>query len=207
MAIGFRVPPARVFFDRKAVESMMDRETRKAYIAFGGLTRTIAIRSMRKRKGPSKPGEPPHSHRGLLRKFLFFAYERDSKTVVIGPELLTVAAGYERGTVPAALEYGEGTPGFRRKAPDFKIGDYGPVVVGEGRGRMTWTAYGKMPVVRATLRSQAQVIRARRLSEEYGIHGRPAKGQKVNIAARPYMRPAFAKAQEKLPDIWAKVRR
>ncbi len=50
----------------------------------------------------SKPGEPPRSVLGYLKKFLFFAYDAANKSVVIGPAQFAGAGG----TAPRALEEG-----------------------------------------------------------------------------------------------------
>lgn len=61
---------------------------------------------------PSKPGEPPRVVTGLLKKFLFFAYDAGSKSVVIGPARLNSASG----TAPATLERGgSATVGGKRR--------------------------------------------------------------------------------------------
>lgn len=61
---------------------------------------------------PSKPGEPPRIVTGLLKKFLFFAYDAGSKSVVVGPARLNGTSG----TAPATLEKGgSATIGGRRK--------------------------------------------------------------------------------------------
>lgn len=49
----------------------------------------------------SLPGEPPRSVTGYLKQFLYFAYDSNSKSVVIGPAKLNKA-----GNVPSVLEYG-----------------------------------------------------------------------------------------------------
>lgn len=49
----------------------------------------------------SKPGEPPRSVLGYLKKFLYFAYDAGTKSVVIGPALFG-----GKGTAPRTLEEG-----------------------------------------------------------------------------------------------------
>lgn len=56
---------------------------------------------MRRRKGRSKPGQPPHAHSGELRDLLYFSYDKASRGVVVGP-----AAFSRRTGVPAVLEHG-----------------------------------------------------------------------------------------------------
>jgi len=105
------------FFDRKAVRSAVDRTARRVLSRFGAFVRRAAKSSIRKRKRASAPGEPPSSHTGLLRRFIFFGYDRGRRSVVIGPMRLN----QKIGDAPAALEYGgmstvvEGLRGKRRK--------------------------------------------------------------------------------------------
>ena len=107
----------KMFFDRKAVRSAVDRTARRVLSKFGAFVRRGAKSSIRKRKRASSPGEPPSSHSGLLKKFIFFGYERDRRSVVIGPARLNQVIG----DAPHALEHGgvstvvEGLRGRRRK--------------------------------------------------------------------------------------------
>jgi len=106
-----------IFFDRKAVRSAVDRATRRVLSRFGAFVRRAAKSSIRKRKRTSTPGEPPSSHTGLLRRFIFFGYDRQRRSVVIGPQRLNQKVG----DAPQALEHGgmstvvEGLRGKRRK--------------------------------------------------------------------------------------------
>jgi len=107
----------QMFFDRGAVTSATDRATRRVLSRFGAFVRTAAKHSIRKRKATSAPGEPPSSHTGLLRRFIFFGYDRDRRSVVIDPMRLNQKVD----DAPAALEYGgastvmEGLRNRRRK--------------------------------------------------------------------------------------------
>jgi len=76
------------FFDRAKVKNAVDAGTRRVLSRFGAFVRTRARTSIRKKKGTSPPGSPPHSHVGLLRKFILFAYDPQRKSVVIGPTLI-----------------------------------------------------------------------------------------------------------------------
>lgn len=98
-----------LFFDRAAVIAAVDRGRRTAMNRIGGFLRTTAKRSIRKRKGTSHPGKPPHSHVGLLRDHIYYSYDPARGTVVIGPALLTSRnpdAEPVDGTVPQVLEQG-----------------------------------------------------------------------------------------------------
>lgn len=93
----------KLFFDTKAVRSKVDAATRRVLSRFGAFVRRTARSSIRKRKRISKPGDPPSSHTGLLRRFIWFGYEPDRNSVVIGPVRLT---GNRRGKAPSVLEHG-----------------------------------------------------------------------------------------------------
>jgi len=104
----------RTFFDRKVVRNAVDRAARRVLSKFGAFVRRAARSSIRKRKRASTPGEPPSSHTGLLRKFIFFGYDLGSRSVIIGPARLNQRIG----NAPEALEYGgvsETAEGSRRR--------------------------------------------------------------------------------------------
>jgi hypothetical protein len=106
-----------MFFDAKAIRHHVNRATRRVLSRFGAFVRRTAKQSIRKRKQPSPPGSPPSSHIGLLRKFIWFGYEPDKRSVVIGPARLSQKG---RGDAPSLLEYGGSTmvqsKGKRRRA-------------------------------------------------------------------------------------------
>lgn len=89
------------FFDRAKVKNAVDAGTRRVLSRFGAFVRTRAKTSIRKKKGTSPPGSPPHSHVGLLRKFILFAYDPTRKSVVIGPTLIRAES-----QAPRLLEHG-----------------------------------------------------------------------------------------------------
>lgn len=92
------------FFDTKAVRDAVDAGTRKALSKFGAFVRQRARSSIRTRKKSSPPGQPPSSHEGSLKRLIFFAYDAEKKTVVIGP------VPFRTGAAPALLEYGGAVP-------------------------------------------------------------------------------------------------
>jgi hypothetical protein len=92
----------RMFFDSRAVRRKVDAATRRVLSRFGAYVRKVAHDSIRKRKGSSRPGQPPSSHTGLLRRFIFFGYDLGRRSVVIGP----VRLDRKIGDAPHALEYG-----------------------------------------------------------------------------------------------------
>jgi hypothetical protein len=84
----FDVEFKRNFFDRAKVERAIARAERAVLSRFGAYVRQRAKTSMRRRKGVSEPGAPPSAHVGLVRDFVYFAYEPDRHDVIIGPALL-----------------------------------------------------------------------------------------------------------------------
>lgn len=100
MKASFKV--TRMFFDRSAVLRRADAAVRSVLSKFGAHVRQRARTSIRHRAGISAPGEPPYSHTGLLRRFIFFSYEPLRRSVVIGPAKLNQKVGHAL----EALEYG-----------------------------------------------------------------------------------------------------
>jgi len=90
-----------MFFDNPKIRNAIDTATRKVLSKFGAYVRTRARSSIRSRKGVSKPGRPPYSHTGLLKKFIFFGLDRAHRSVVIGPISLNTPTN-----APQVLEYG-----------------------------------------------------------------------------------------------------
>ncbi len=108
--IGMKLNQTKgLFFDRPAVTNAMDRATRRVLSRFGAFVRRGARSSIRKRRAISQPGSPPSSHTGLLKRNIFFVYERQRANVVIGPILLNSASD-----APALLEHGGNVTRRRR---------------------------------------------------------------------------------------------
>lgn len=102
--IGLTIEQAKQgFFDRAAVLARMDKATLRALSKFGAFVRRRAKSSIRKRKRISDPGQPPSSHVGYVKDFLFFVAEPQLKNVVIGPAKLN---GTKSTTALASLEHG-----------------------------------------------------------------------------------------------------
>jgi hypothetical protein len=91
------------FFDTAKVIKAVDKATRIVLSKFGAFVRTRSRSSIRKRKAVSTPGSPPSSHVGLLRRFIFFSFDPETKSVVIGPAKLNSVV--DSAALPA-LEYG-----------------------------------------------------------------------------------------------------
>lgn len=66
----------------------------------GGAIRLAAVRSIRKRKGPSPAGQPPHTHTRRLPRAIKYAVEKQRQRVVIGTDVQSF------GTAGKAHEHG-----------------------------------------------------------------------------------------------------
>lgn len=179
----------RWFFDRTRVRATVDGLVRRKMERFGGAVRTDARYSIRKRQAPSQPGEPPHSHTGLLKDFIFYAWDAASRSVVIGPvptnQVFFDGNGQPvRGTVPQVLEHG-GQITILEVLRHFRY-----VKTGRGGNRHYARQEGDF-WVRADLRSR------RRLAE------RRTRRRTITIEARPYMGPAFDRQINRFADLWS----
>lgn len=107
----------KMFFDKPAVMSAMDRAERRALSKLGAFTRTAARRSIRRRKKASQPGKPPSAHAAsgsfASLKNILFVYDKSKGSVVVGPvkanQVQTEWVGGLGGgniTVPQIMEEG-----------------------------------------------------------------------------------------------------
>lgn len=201
------------FFDRQKILDMVEAKTAKALTRIGALVRKIAQRSMRKRKKVSAPGEPPSSHEGGLRRNIYFAYDPDTTTVVIGPTPYNMKSyvfegggkgrNFIKGAVPSILERG-GMVGVREL---FNV-------VKEIWERIPWSYNIKdryVPVWLATPAEKAASVavktirRGKRAINFYRVP-RDKVRQRIRyatISPRPYMAPALMKAMETYPAAWS----
>ncbi len=99
-----------LFFDRQTVVRAVDKAKRLALSKAGAFIRTTVRHSIRTRKGSAPPGTPPHSHTGLLKRFIFFGYDPTTESVVVGPARINRTTG-----APHTLEFGGTTTVERRR--------------------------------------------------------------------------------------------
>jgi hypothetical protein len=71
---------------------------------FGSFGMRTARQQIRRRKKESPPGKPPRNKLGTLKRFTLFAYDRQTRSVVIGYALLP-----GKKDAPEALEVGKDT--------------------------------------------------------------------------------------------------
>jgi hypothetical protein len=198
------------FFDRVIVETEVER------IEFEGLKRNamyirkVARNSIRRRKSPSKPGQPPRSVRGDLKRGIEAHFERGVNESVVGPMGFGWSKGAQLVGAPNVLEFGGDTVIDRSVVR--KVGDGGEVRVVSGAAAgvkrdssgkfLRASQRGKevrpgVRVVYGKIRTQAQAERATRINREIFAP------QPVRVAARPFMAPALEKSLPKLAPMWA----
>jgi hypothetical protein len=100
MARVFNVQIKKMFFDRAAVMDKVPPAKRKALSKIGAFIRQRARSRMRKRKKASAPGSPPSVHVGKLKDLLYFSYDPQAESVVVGP------VKYREGEAPNLNEFG-----------------------------------------------------------------------------------------------------
>lgn len=74
-----------LFDETPKVRKAVDRYKVENIGHAAGLVRTTARRSIRKRKGPSAAGTPPHTHTGLMRRSIVYAVHKHRDEAIIGP--------------------------------------------------------------------------------------------------------------------------
>ena len=91
-----------LFFDSPAVLAELRPDTKKVLSRFGYLVMRDGRQAIRRRKRPSDPDETPTNQTDLLKRFIFFSFDPDTKSVVVGPARL--ASGDP--DITEALEHG-----------------------------------------------------------------------------------------------------
>lgn len=89
------------FFDSEKVIKSVAAGERKSQAKFGAFVRRKAKSSMRKRKRSAEPGEPPSRHVGTLAALLFFSWDQQTHSTVVGPVPFR-----GRAVVPGLMERG-----------------------------------------------------------------------------------------------------
>jgi hypothetical protein len=196
-----QVRMSRVFLDRQRIIDRIGRAAARTLSKAGAFIRRSAKGKIRYAKSPSKPGSPPHGHRGKygqspLRELIFFAFDERTSSLVVGP---TPFGGMS--DVPRTLELGGTTRGLRNPLRRIRrVGDGGEIRLDGTHGRTTKrNRFGAM-VTYTKLRTAAQAARANQLQEV--LYG-PLTIGPASIAARPYMGPSLEENLPKLPPLWA----
>jgi hypothetical protein len=169
------------FFDRAAVQKAVSRGNLRALAKAGAFLRTRARTSLRRRKKPSAPGQPPSVHSRdsfVTLKNILFGLEPQRQAVLIGPVGLGRAgrstAVVPDSTVPNVLEFG------------------GQVSVLEEQ--LTYTDHGAKVTRWIQANPRLRRVRNRDL---------PQRRRRVRIAPRPFMGPALEAEAAHIPEAWA----
>ena len=200
-ATGVNARMYRMFFDRQRVIDAVGRANAQVLAKAGAFVRRTAKGKIRYAKSPSKPGNPPHGHRGKngqspLRELIYFAFDEKTASLVVGPTPFRGMA-----VVPRVLEIGGTVPGHTNPLRRFRrVGDGGEVRIGGPRSQTTKRNRFGAVVTYIKIRTQAQAERANELQEL--LYGPMTVGP-TSIAARPYMGPALEENLPKLPLLWA----
>jgi len=104
----------RLVMESKRLLDAMELKRARVLSRTGGFARITMQRSMRYRKGPSNPPNPPHSHRtktnnkpGALRNTIIYQVQSDEETVICGPiAFRSKVVPLNRDTVPQLHDMG-----------------------------------------------------------------------------------------------------
>jgi hypothetical protein len=98
----------RIFFDLEKVVNAVEKAEQRAMSKFGAYVRTRARSSLRRRKKPSQPGEPPSVHSQddfATLKNILFGFEPSTRKTVVGM-VRTNGRKTTAGPVPGVHEHG-----------------------------------------------------------------------------------------------------
>lgn len=177
----------RTRFDSRLVREKAHEASFRSLGHASAAIRLTAKRSIRRRKRPSLPGQPPHTPTGALKRIIRYAVDQQKTTADIGP------INEYAQTIWHLHEFG----GVARKrlrllaSHRFRVGEFGPVRKRDGK-RFT----------RARLMTEAQARRATRLVEEENQARRRESRLLRRYPARPFMRPALDANRSRLPQFW-----
>jgi hypothetical protein len=178
----------------------------------GAYVRKVAQNSIRKSEKASKPGKPPHTRKGQLKRAVEFDVNEAVRNVVIGPRASWIT------TIGSTHEFGKTET--KEKKSSFanwriKEGGHGPV---EGRLRKMFGRNGKPEFEGlrfAKLDTGARVAKARRLIAGFN-EGRAAveiqEGGMVRVVVRgprryperQFMGRALAVSARRIPTFWSR---
>lgn len=195
------------FLDRSAVVNLVDKKTRFVLNEFGKRTMYRDRRSQKKKLGSSPPGQPPHAHVGLVKKFTYYKFKPETRSVIIGPELLP---GKRQDNLHR-LEYGGSLYGHanprrrRRHYGEAGIVDYarrGEVGTAKGAARIKDKHWKVRYVQFARITNSRIMAKVEQMETE--IYGPYWIGGK-RVAARPHARPAGEAETQRLDEIWGQA--
>ncbi len=108
----------KTFFDRKAVLDPVKKANLRSLSKAGAFVRRTAKGGIRKQKKISKVGNPPSSHTGKLKDFIFFGLDEARQSVFVGP----IRLNGTDGEAPRLLEKsGVSHKGWRYRKRPFML--------------------------------------------------------------------------------------
>lgn len=178
----------RTQFHKGKLKKKLETATFTSMRHAGGAIGKTARFSIRRRKKPSRPGSPPHTQTGMLKRVIRYEVNSSKTGVAIGP------VNEIAGRIWNLHEFG-GTATKRRKLKPhrFKVGEYGPIRVKQHGLKATFA--------RIRLQTSAQANRATRLIEEE--NKRRGDNKPRVYPKRPFMKPALDANRARLPAFWA----
>jgi hypothetical protein len=178
----------RTQFDKNKLKKKAETANFTSLRHAGGAIGKTAKFSIRRRKKPSKPGSPPHTQTGMLRRVIRYDVSRNKTEVAIGP------VNQIAGRIWNLHEFGGVATKRRKLKPHrFKVGEHGPIRVKQ-QGLKTRFA-------RIQLQTAAQANRATRLVAEENERRGDSKPR--HYPKRPFMKPALDTNRSRLPMFWA----
>jgi hypothetical protein len=192
MSAGIEVRFTRL--DDPAIRKYLDEKSKRALNILGAVTMSEARRLIRRRKRPSKPGEPPSSPTGVLKRTIVYGFDSSTRSVVVGPYRTK-----SKTNVPNVLEYGGYVAATANWTP-AEVGKHAPIRIARTRaglgGQKQWETLTRKNgqrqfywAARVKIKSEAQVKRANEILTE--IYGARTGHWVIRIAPRPYMNRAF----------------
>lgn len=99
---------AKIKWDASKLYKAVDGAEKRYLFKAGGTLRTIARRSIKRRKKKSRPGQPPSSQTGVLKNSIMFAVDLIEMDATIGPTFIAmheIAELHEFGGIRNGIEY------------------------------------------------------------------------------------------------------
>jgi len=177
----------------------------------GGYIRRVAMNSIKKRKTSSKPGEPPNTQTGRLRRAIRYAVEGDYG-VVIGPalnEIGQIGAVHEHGLSesPASLRKPKRTLLVAGTNWKLHVGGHGPIGDKDGTVYIKFASEAQVGksedyIESAPPEAFGNTKKARAAQEKRRLRARLAN-KVINYPERPFMGPALMQNLDRIPALWA----
>ena len=178
----------RTQFDKQKLKKKAETATFTSLRHAGGAIGKTARFSIRRRKTSSKPGSPPHTQTGMLKRVIRYDVTNNKTEVAIGP------VNEIAGRLWNLHEFGGVATKRRKLKPHrFRVGEHGPIRI-KHQGTKTKFA-------RVELQAAAQANRATRLVAEE--NERRSDNKPRHYPKRPFMKPALEANRSRLPTFWA----